>query len=97
MSVSTPPTLLTGTSDMIKLYFTNKNLYNNLPYFTKNTVTNPLDSADTCILHTTKKQSLYTHRYDPTVYIKELKALGITDDILSKFDNQSNYRYTLPS
>ena len=81
--------MLTGTSDMIKLYFTNKKLYNNIPFLTNN-VTNPLDSIDTCILHNTKKQSLYTHTYNPTVYIKELKELGITDEILSKFDNQSN-------
>lgn len=89
MSTFIPPTTFTA-SDMIKLYFTNKNLYNNLQYFTKNTVTNPLDRTDTCILHNTKKESLYTHTYNPTVYIKELKELGIADEILSKFDDKIN-------
>ena len=56
----------------------------------KKIIINPLNSQDTCTLHNTKKSNLYTHTYDPTIYIQQLRSLGMSTEILDKFDHKRN-------
>ena len=40
-----------------------------------------------CELYNTKKQSYYNHTYNPQKYLDKLRELGISADVLSRFDN----------
>ena len=71
---------------LFRMYFHNKQSYTELDtLFTRTEIKNPLNIDDDCILHTTKKIDKYKHSYDPEPYIKQLRDIGMTDDIISKF------------
>ena len=40
-----------------------------------------------CELYNTKKDRYYTHTYNPLPYLDKLRRIGITEDVLSRFDN----------
>lgn len=50
----------------------------------------PLSSEPLCKLHTKEKIDKYTHLYDPTPYLAQLRDMKIDEDILQRFDSSTN-------
>jgi hypothetical protein len=61
------------------------NVYHN--FFKLRSVDNPITlTPNNCKLLNTKKESYYIHKYEPGLYLKNLRDSGISDDYLSRFD-----------
>ena len=61
---------------------------NKIPESRTTDVLNPIVRGLKCKLINNKcSETYYCHTYDPSIYIDKLKELGLSNDVISRFDN----------